>query len=303
MLWSVLSPLDWATSEKVGKTAYLRPETLLGKHLGDALPEGVGVAWLGLDANLDGLHWSQSNVCKELGAGWRSQVQWCPPEVGVLLPQARSRAQGHAHAHTSCVFKTSFWTDLTAHPPGGVTSTVRGPSVPSPPPRSLLLTDQSNHHLPSNRLPDQCGSCSCTHLSQQVTVQDLENFIEPKLAESLHGVADEGGGPALGQASDAILLYCHGEAIADAFVLVRVHLRKRNTSKCQNSARMVLGVIIRTVYANIINISHNPVSAGWSTVCNSIFFFFFLNAIRGMDIFNFPLGLSIINHLFPSDFK
>lgn len=52
-----------------GETAYLRPETLLGKHLWDTLPEGVGVAWLGLDTNLDGLHWSQSNVRKELGTG------------------------------------------------------------------------------------------------------------------------------------------------------------------------------------------------------------------------------------------
>lgn len=52
-----------------GKAANLRPETLLGEHLGHALPEGVGVARLGLDADLDGLHWSQSDVGKELGAG------------------------------------------------------------------------------------------------------------------------------------------------------------------------------------------------------------------------------------------
>lgn len=129
--------------------------------------------------------------------------------------------------HTLNVFKTSFLTaTVTSQPtllggPGG--SNTRGPSVPSPPPRSLLLIDQSNQSLPDYR-----GSWSCAHLSQQVTVQDLENFVETKLAESLHGVADEGGGPALGQASDAILFYCHSKAIANAFVLVRVHLRKRS---------------------------------------------------------------------------
>lgn len=55
---------------------------------------------------------------------------------------------------------------------------------------------------------------------------------------------------------------------------------------------MVLGVIIRTVNANIINISHNRVSAGRSTVCNYCTIFIFFCAIRGMNIFNFPLGLS-----------
>lgn len=70
--------------------------------------------------------------------------------------------------------------------------------------------------------------CSCSHLSQQVTVQDLEHLVEAKLAESLHGVADEGGGPALGQASDTVLLYRHGEAIADAFVFIWVDLKRRS---------------------------------------------------------------------------
>lgn len=69
-----------------------------------------------------------------------------------------------------------------------------------------------------------------THLSEQVAVKDLKHFIEAKLAESLHGVADEGGGPALGQASDAVLLHGYGKTIADALVLVWVHLKKKKKS-------------------------------------------------------------------------
>lgn len=69
----------------------------------------------------------------------------------------------------------------------------------------------------------------CSHLSQQVTVKDLEHFVEAKLAEPLHGVADEGGGPSLGQASNTVLLHRHREAVADAFVFVWVDLRKGNT--------------------------------------------------------------------------
>lgn len=100
------------------KTPYLRPETLLCKHLGDTLPEGVGVAWLGLDSNLDGLHWSQGNVSKELGAGGGRQVQRCPPEVGVLLSQ---HTTGHSHAQTQHSSTTSALpprrSDTPAHLP------------------------------------------------------------------------------------------------------------------------------------------------------------------------------------------
>lgn len=49
--------------------AHLRPEPLLCEHLGGTLSEGVGVARLGLDTNLDSLHGSQSNVSKELCTG------------------------------------------------------------------------------------------------------------------------------------------------------------------------------------------------------------------------------------------
>lgn len=71
---------------------------------------------------------------------------------------------------------------------------------------------------------------SCAHLSQQITVQNLEHFIEAELAEPLHGVADEGGGPALGQSSDPILPDGHSEAVSDAFVFVGVHLGEKRFS-------------------------------------------------------------------------
>lgn len=70
-------------------------------------------------------------------------------------------------------------------------------------------------------------SCIWTHLSQQVTVEHLKHFIEAKLAESLHGVADEGGGPALCQSPDTIFPHCQSEAVTDALELFWVHLRKR----------------------------------------------------------------------------
>lgn len=63
-----------------------------------------------------------------------------------------------------------------------------------------------------------------THLAKQVTVEDLEDLIEAKLAETLHGVADEGWCPALSETPHTILLYCDRESIEDAFVLGWVHL-------------------------------------------------------------------------------
>lgn len=63
------------------------------------------------------------------------------------------------------------------------------------------------------------------HLAQHVTVEDLEDLIEAKLAESLHGVANEGGRPALGQPPHAVLPHCHLEAISDGFVLFWAHLQ------------------------------------------------------------------------------
>lgn len=67
--------------------------------------------------------------------------------------------------------------------------------------------------------------CGRPHLAQQVTVEDLEDLIEAKLAESLHGVANEGGRPALGQPSHAVLPHSHLEAISDGLVLIRAHLQ------------------------------------------------------------------------------
>lgn len=100
--FSALSPVAWTTWQEGRKTLYLRPEALLGKHLGDALPKGVGVAWLGLDANLDGLHGSQSDVRKELGAGRCRQVERCPPEVGIFLSQHTGEHRvTHMHAPPS----------------------------------------------------------------------------------------------------------------------------------------------------------------------------------------------------------
>lgn len=76
----------------------------------------------------------------------------------------------------------------------------------------------------------QISSCLHTHLSQQVTVEDLEHFIKAKLAQSLHGVADEGGSPALCQASDTILPYRHCKTVANAFVFIWVHLSRREAT-------------------------------------------------------------------------
>lgn len=64
------------------------------------------------------------------------------------------------------------------------------------------------------------------HLSQQVTVEDLEHFIEAKLAESLHGVADESGSPTLRQASEAIFPHSHFKAVTNTLVFVRAHLER-----------------------------------------------------------------------------
>lgn len=69
--------------------------------------------------------------------------------------------------------------------------------------------------------------CGWTYLSQQVTVEDLEHLIEAELAQSLHGVADEGGSPALCQASDAIFPHRHCKTIANALVFIWTDLRRR----------------------------------------------------------------------------
>lgn len=47
----------------------LRPDALFGIHLGGALSEGVGVARLGLNADLGRLHGGQGDVGEELSAG------------------------------------------------------------------------------------------------------------------------------------------------------------------------------------------------------------------------------------------
>ena len=62
------------------------------------------------------------------------------------------------------------------------------------------------------------------HLSNHVAVHVLEDLIETKLAETLHGVADEGGGPSLTQGSDALLLKGYPEALEDASIFGWIYL-------------------------------------------------------------------------------
>ena len=69
--------------------------------------------------------------------------------------------------------------------------------------------------------------CFPTHLSQQVGVEDLEHFVETKLAQSLHGVSDESWGPPLAQSSHPLLPYGHLETIEHVLVLGRVNLGER----------------------------------------------------------------------------
>ena len=62
------------------------------------------------------------------------------------------------------------------------------------------------------------------HLSQHVGVEDLEDLVEPKLAEALHGVADGGRCPALGQRPESLLTRRHSEPCEHVLVLLGVHL-------------------------------------------------------------------------------
>lgn len=48
-----------------------------------------------------------------------------------------------------------------------------------------------------------------THLSKQVTIQDLEHLIEAELAETLHGVSDEGGRPSFSEPPHTIFPDCN----------------------------------------------------------------------------------------------
>ena len=49
---------------------------------------------------------------------------------------------------------------------------------------------------------------ACADLPEHVAVHGLKDFVEAKLAEALHRVADERGSPALSQAPGPIFLQC-----------------------------------------------------------------------------------------------
>lgn len=66
-----------------------------------------------------------------------------------------------------------------------------------------------------------------TNLSQKIGVENLEHFVEPKLAQSLHGVPNECGRPALCESPNPLLLSRHSEAVEHVLVLLRVNLMER----------------------------------------------------------------------------
>lgn len=65
---------------------------------------------------------------------------------------------------------------------------------------------------------------STLYLSEHFGVEDLEYFVEAKLAQSLHGVANQGGGPPPGQGPNSLLCSCHTETCDHALVLARINL-------------------------------------------------------------------------------
>ena len=63
-----------------------------------------------------------------------------------------------------------------------------------------------------------------TNLTKHVSIHALENFIEAELAETLHGVANQGWCPSFAQLPDSSLLDRHAEALENASVLGWVYL-------------------------------------------------------------------------------
>ena len=61
-------------------------------------------------------------------------------------------------------------------------------------------------------------------LSQHVGVESLEDLIQPKLTEPLHGVAYKGGGPPPGQGAEPLLPGCQPESMEEVSIFYRVHL-------------------------------------------------------------------------------
>ena len=65
----------------------------------------------------------------------------------------------------------------------------------------------------------------CVFLSDHIGVSVLEELVEAELAEALHGVANSSWSPSQEEASHTLLSYCELEAIAQALVLLLVHLQ------------------------------------------------------------------------------
>ena len=65
-------------------------------------------------------------------------------------------------------------------------------------------------------------------LAEKPGVEVLEDLVEAELADALHGVADGSRGPAEEQVLGAALLEGQLEAVAQALVLLLVHLRTKD---------------------------------------------------------------------------
>lgn len=63
-----------------------------------------------------------------------------------------------------------------------------------------------------------------THLSEHPRIEDLKHLVEAKLAQTLHGVADECRSPAPGQSAEALLAGSQSESINHGLVLTRINL-------------------------------------------------------------------------------
>jgi hypothetical protein len=62
------------------------------------------------------------------------------------------------------------------------------------------------------------------YLAKHVSVNILKDLIETKFAETLSGVSEEGGGPALSELTDTRLLHSEAESLEDALILGWVDL-------------------------------------------------------------------------------
>ena len=65
----------------------------------------------------------------------------------------------------------------------------------------------------------------CVFLSDHIGISVLEELVEAELAEALHGVANSSWSPSQEEASHTLLSHCELEAIAQALILLLVHLK------------------------------------------------------------------------------